>query len=69
MTSKQPRSEKLLLTVVSWRDNRSVTLISNDMETSTVTEFNQWYHKKKVYGRVKRPAIISEYNKDMVGVD
>ncbi|KAJ8351852.1 hypothetical protein SKAU_G00233280 [Synaphobranchus kaupii] len=56
-----------ILHVVKWYDNRSVTLLSDYIGASPVTEVERW--DQKVITKVPCPAVVKEYNKNMGGVD
>lgn len=54
---------------VKWFDNRSVHLISTYSGTEPMGEIKRYDRKEKKFIMVPCPAIISEYNKFMGGID
>lgn len=57
------------IVAVRWLDNRSVQLLSTFIGDEPVTTCKRWDGKEKKFIDVPRPAIVSEYNKHMGGVD
>uniref|UniRef100_A0A3B3IBA3 PiggyBac transposable element-derived protein domain-containing protein n=1 Tax=Oryzias latipes TaxID=8090 RepID=A0A3B3IBA3_ORYLA len=57
------------LHVVKWYDNRSVSLLSDYIGAHPVTDVDRWDGKQKKVIRVPCPAVVTEYNNNMGGVD
>lgn len=52
-----------------WVDSRIVSLISSYVGADPVSQARRWNRKEKKYEEIQRPAIVSEYNKFMGGID
>lgn len=57
------------ISVVSWRDNKVVTLASNFAGKSPVSSVRRYDKSKKNFVTIERPFVIEEYNRHMGGVD
>lgn len=54
---------------VRWLDNKAVQLLSTFVGDYPIGTCRRWSAKEKQFIDVARPAIVSEYNKHMGGVD
>ena len=57
------------LSVVSWYDNKIVTLLSNFVGSEPVTEENRFSRAMKETIKIKCPNLVQEYNCHIGGVD
>ena len=57
------------LSVVSWYDNKIVTLLSNFVGSEPVAEENLFSRAMKETTKIKCPNLVQEYNCHMGGVD
>lgn len=57
------------LSIVKWKDNKSVLMTSTAFGTEPRTEVSRWDKNKKVYTQVSCPAIVKNYNSFMGGID
>lgn len=55
--------------IVKWKDNKSVLMISNCTGADDTIQIKRWDKIRKGYVDVPCPKIISNYNKNMGGVD
>lgn len=65
--SKFDRNSKI--SIVCWLDNRIVQLSSTLAAVEPVTSVRRWDKKQQKHIDVPCPAIVSEYNEHMGGVD
>lgn len=54
---------------VSWKDNNTVKVMSNNEGLEPIQKVNRWSRNEKKYVKVDQPYCISSYNKSMGGVD
>lgn len=54
---------------VSWKDNKSVNLLSTFAGTQPMGKVKRYDRSKKTHVQVDCPKIVTEYNKHMGGVD
>ena len=64
---KVATTDGVTLSVVSWYDNKIVTLLSNFVGSEPVTEVKRF--SKAMKETVKCPNLVQEYNRHMGGVD
>ncbi|XP_055924577.1 piggyBac transposable element-derived protein 3-like [Argiope bruennichi] len=57
------------LSNVSWKDNKTVTMLSTFAGTNPVSEVQRFDRKQKCHVKVNCPYVIKTYNKHMGGVD
>ncbi|GBP44035.1 Chimeric ERCC6-PGBD3 protein [Eumeta japonica] len=57
------------LSVVKWKDNKGVLMVSTAFGAAPRTQVSRWNKKRKRYIDVSCPAIIKNYNSFMGGVD
>ncbi|KAL2098379.1 hypothetical protein ACEWY4_007586 [Coilia grayii] len=57
------------LKAVKWYDNRPVTLLSTFLGANPNSEVQRWDKKEKKIVHIRRPNIVSYYNRSMGGVD
>lgn len=57
------------IAVVRWFDNKSVQMLSTLANDQPLTSCKRWNAQEKQLIEIQRPAMISEYNKHMGGVD
>ncbi|MGH0114428.1 UNVERIFIED_CONTAM: hypothetical protein FKN15_015930 [Acipenser sinensis] len=60
--------EDVVLHVVKWYDNRSVTLLSTYIGAKPIAEVQRWDRFRSTKVAVQCPAVVKEYNQYM-GVD
>lgn len=63
------RMKKSDLSIIIWRDNKILRLITNIYETNTTTDVVRTDYINNITREVKMPSPILEYNKFMGGVD
>ena len=57
------------LIVVRWKDNKPVTLISNDKGINPVVKVKRFCKEQKKRVEVDCPLVVAEYNAHMGGID
>lgn len=57
------------ITVVGWNDNRPVYLASNSNGSKPVSKVSRWSRVENKSVLISQPFIVSQYNKNMGGVD
>lgn len=57
------------LSVVKWKDNKGVLMVSTAFGAEPRTQVSRWDKKRKRYIEVSCPAIVKNYNTFMGGVD
>lgn len=57
------------ISTVRWLDNKAVQLVSTYIADEPIATCRRWSSKEKKFIDIARPAIVSEYNKHMGGVD
>lgn len=61
--------EKTNVICTRWHDNKVVSLVSSYVGTDPVSIARRWDKKEKQFLEVTRPAIVTEYNRFMGGID
>ena len=61
--------DEVTLSVVSWYDNKIVTLLSNFVSSERVTELKQFSKVMKETIKIKCINLVQEYNRHMGGAD
>lgn len=61
--------EDVLIAVIKWMDNNSVSMISTNEAVEPFSQVQQWSKVEKKYISVTQPKCINSYNKFMGGAD
>ncbi|KAA0186615.1 hypothetical protein HAZT_HAZT011182, partial [Hyalella azteca] len=52
-----------------WKDNKAVTMLSNDLGVYPVTTCSRYYKETKHKEQLQCPNVIKSYNANMAGID
>ena len=68
-TYEQYVSGNSTVSLVKWFDNKSILMASSIYGVEAEDDYRRWSKKERAHVQVRRPNVITQYNKNMGGVD